>query len=63
MQMVLFIIIINAIIRILFGWGMFCAFSHGYYFFASICLIGAMKRNWIVFDTKYNRKMYINLDK
>ena len=61
--MVLFVIIINAIIRILFGWGMFCAFSNGNYFLASICLIGAIKRNWIVFDAKYNRRIHINLDK
>lgn len=61
--MVLFIIIINAIIRIMFAWGMFCAFSNGYYFIASVCLIGAMKRNWVVFDAKYNRRIHINLDK
>lgn len=61
--MVLFVIIINAIIRILFAWGMFCAFSNGHYFLASICLIGAIKRNWIVFDAKYNRRIHINLDK
>lgn len=61
--MVLFVIIINAIIRILFGWGMFCAFNNGNHFLASICLIGAIKRNWIVFDAKYNRRIHINLDK
>lgn len=61
--MVLFVIIINSIIRILLGWGMFCAFSNGNYFLASICLIGAIKRNWIVFDAKYNRRIHINLDK
>ena len=61
--MVLFVIIINAIIRILFAWGMFCAFSNGNHFLASVCLIGAIKRNWIVFDAKYNRRIHINRDK
>lgn len=61
--MVLFVIIINSIIRIMFAWGMFCSFSNGHHFLASICLIGAIKRNWIVFDAKYNRRIHINLDK
>lgn len=62
-NMILFVIIVNAVIHILLGWGMFCSFANGHYFVASICLIGAMKHNWIIYDAKYGKQWHINLDR
>lgn len=62
-NMILFVIIINAVIRILLGWGMFCSFANGHYFIASVLMVGMLKRNWIVYDAKYDKQWYINIDR
>lgn len=38
------------IIRILCGWGMFVAFGSGNYLLAAILFIGALKRDWLIYN-------------
>ena len=60
--MILLIYIINTLIRLVCGWGMFYTFSDGNYILASFCLLGAMKRNWLVFDWKYTNSIKLGID-
>lgn len=60
--MILFVIIVNAVIRILLGWGMFYSFANGHYFIASVLMVSMLKRNWIVYDAKYDKQIYLNIN-
>lgn len=61
--MIWFVIFVNAVVRILCGWGMFYAYSKGHYLIASVLMVGALKRNWLIYDAKYDRRIYINIDR
>ena len=61
--MFLIIYIINNIIRVLCALCMFWSFSNGYYIIASFAFIGAMKRDWLIYDPMgYGYKVQIGVD-
>lgn len=60
--MIFLVYILNVIIRIFCGWGMFYAFISGYFFFASVCLICVLKRNWLTYDPMYGGNIRISIN-
>lgn len=63
MRTLLFIYVVNAVIRILCAWGMFVAFINSHLFLAGFLLICAMKKNWLTYDYKYTQKIHFWIGK
>jgi hypothetical protein len=61
--MFLLIYLVNNIIRVACAYGMFLSFGRGYYLLAAILLLGALKRDWLVFDTmSYKNKIQFGVN-